>query len=106
MGDLFVVPVFHHGGKFIRNLLGELEYVDELVERFPEMDVDHVNFGDMEKLYEDLGYREYRDWDHVANDAIVEGYDEGVNGGNNGGLNGGNDDANLGANGDGDAPVP
>ncbi|MED6142334.1 hypothetical protein PIB30_112632, partial [Stylosanthes scabra] len=61
MGDIFVVPVFHHGGQFFRNPLGELEYVNEEVERFPDMDVDHVNFGDMEKLFFSLGYREYRD---------------------------------------------
>ncbi|MED6160335.1 hypothetical protein PIB30_050526 [Stylosanthes scabra] len=48
-------------GQFIRNPLGELEYVNEVVERFPEMDVDHVNFSDMKKLFLGLGYRKYRD---------------------------------------------
>ncbi|MED6209811.1 hypothetical protein PIB30_058291 [Stylosanthes scabra] len=60
MGDTFVVPIFHHGGQLLQNLLGELEYVNGLVKRFEEMDIDHVNFGDMVKLFESLGYREYR----------------------------------------------
>ncbi|MED6129582.1 hypothetical protein PIB30_109282 [Stylosanthes scabra] len=59
MVDTFVVPVFHHGGQFVRNPLGELEYVNGLVERFEEMDIDHVNFRDMKTLFESLGYREY-----------------------------------------------
>ncbi|MED6224091.1 hypothetical protein PIB30_080426 [Stylosanthes scabra] len=60
MGDTFVVPIFHHGGSFVRNPLGELEYVNELVERFEEMDLDHVNFGNMVKLFEGLRYTKYK----------------------------------------------
>ncbi|MED6211459.1 hypothetical protein PIB30_073820 [Stylosanthes scabra] len=60
MGDTFVVPIFHHGGSFVRNPLGELEYVNGLVERFEEMDLDFVNFGDMVKLFEDLRYTKYK----------------------------------------------
>ncbi|MED6140662.1 hypothetical protein PIB30_095436, partial [Stylosanthes scabra] len=120
MGDIFVVPIFHHGGQFFRNPLGKLEYVNEVVERFPDMDVDHVNFGDMEKLMRgDAGIRELLDylrlnlelefhlyWDHVVNEAIVVEDDGGVQAGNEGGVNGGNDDANVGGNGAGGAAVP
>ncbi|MED6114466.1 hypothetical protein PIB30_080464 [Stylosanthes scabra] len=60
MGDTFMVPIFHHGGSFVRNPLGELEYVNGLVERFEEMDLDFVNFGDMVKLFEDLRYTKYK----------------------------------------------
>ncbi|MED6165946.1 hypothetical protein PIB30_104463 [Stylosanthes scabra] len=123
MGDIFVVPIFHHGGQFFRNPLGELEYVNKVVERFPDMDVDHVNFGDMEKLFFSLGYREYRDvfWldknapefetglNRMRGDAsipIVVEDDGVVQAGNEGGVNGGNDDANVGGNGAGGAAVP
>ncbi|MED6172523.1 hypothetical protein PIB30_050830 [Stylosanthes scabra] len=60
MGDIFVVPIFQHGGSFVRNPLGELEYVNGLVERFEEMDLDYVNFGDMVKLFERLWYTKYK----------------------------------------------
>ncbi|MED6176109.1 hypothetical protein PIB30_084733 [Stylosanthes scabra] len=58
MGDTFA-PIFYHGGDLKRNPLGELEYVNGMVERFEEMDLDMVNFGDMKKLFEGLGYRHY-----------------------------------------------
>ncbi|MED6170667.1 hypothetical protein PIB30_033234 [Stylosanthes scabra] len=61
MGDtFFVVPIFHHRGEFVQNPLGELQYVNGLVERFDKMDIDHLNFGDMVKLFEWLGYTKYR----------------------------------------------
>ncbi|MED6135512.1 hypothetical protein PIB30_047269, partial [Stylosanthes scabra] len=61
MGDtFFVVPIFHHRGELVRNPLGELQYANGLVERFEEMDVDHLNFGDMVKLFEFLSYTKYR----------------------------------------------
>ncbi|MED6195153.1 hypothetical protein PIB30_035368 [Stylosanthes scabra] len=60
MGDTFVVPIFHHGGKLVRNPLGELKYVNGMVERFEEMNLDHVNLGDMEKLLESLRYTKYK----------------------------------------------
>ncbi|MED6112681.1 hypothetical protein PIB30_063743 [Stylosanthes scabra] len=59
MGDTFVVPIFHHGGDFIQSLLGDLVYANGLVERFEEMDIDKVNFEDMKKLFEGLGYRNF-----------------------------------------------
>ncbi|MED6132988.1 hypothetical protein PIB30_024065 [Stylosanthes scabra] len=55
----FVVPIFHHRGELVRNPLGELQYANGLVERFEEMDIDHLNFGDMVKLFEWLGYKKY-----------------------------------------------
>ncbi|MED6186011.1 hypothetical protein PIB30_062641, partial [Stylosanthes scabra] len=59
MGDTFVVPIFHHGGDFIQSPLGDLMYANGLVERFEEMDIDKMNFEDMKKLLEGLGYRNF-----------------------------------------------
>ncbi|RYR21608.1 hypothetical protein Ahy_B03g066917 [Arachis hypogaea] len=52
----FAILIFHHRGKFVRNKLGELSYWDELVERFPEIDLDLMNFFDLKKLFKSLGY--------------------------------------------------
>nr|XP_025662559.1 uncharacterized protein LOC112758174 [Arachis hypogaea] len=60
MDDMYVVPVFHHGGRFARNPNGTLEYTGGKVEKFPKMDLDFVNFGDLVTLFKGLGYASYR----------------------------------------------
>ena len=55
----YLVPVFHHGGHFER-VKGILVYCDEKIEKFPEMDVDLVNFFDLVTLFKGLGYRDYK----------------------------------------------
>ncbi|XP_020975908.1 uncharacterized protein LOC110270817 [Arachis ipaensis] len=60
MVDVFVVPVFHHGGNFVRESNGSLVYKNGKVEKFPEMDLDFVNFGDLIILFKGLGYQSYK----------------------------------------------
>ncbi|RYQ95163.1 hypothetical protein Ahy_B08g090219 [Arachis hypogaea] len=55
-----VVPVFHHGGSFIRDNKGVLVYINGQVKRFPPMDVDLICFFDLKKLFLDLGYHDYK----------------------------------------------
>ncbi|XP_072060521.1 uncharacterized protein [Arachis hypogaea] len=55
-----VVPVFHHGGSFVRDNKGVLVYINGKVERFPPMDVDLICFFDLKKLFLDLGYHDYK----------------------------------------------
>ncbi|MED6114259.1 hypothetical protein PIB30_078620, partial [Stylosanthes scabra] len=55
MATIYVVPVFNVGGYLVRNEAGDLVYAEGRVEKFEEMDIDHVNFGDLVKLYESLG---------------------------------------------------
>ncbi|MED6117365.1 hypothetical protein PIB30_109351, partial [Stylosanthes scabra] len=61
MGELYVVPVFHHGGKFVRHPNGELVYADGDVHRFNtyELDVDTLNLRDMVVMVEELGYKSH-----------------------------------------------
>ncbi|XP_015952487.1 pollen-specific leucine-rich repeat extensin-like protein 1 [Arachis duranensis] len=59
MVDVFVVPVFHHGGSFVRTSDGTRIYQNGKVEKFPEMDLDFVNFGDLITLFKGLGYQSY-----------------------------------------------
>ncbi|MED6165225.1 hypothetical protein PIB30_097552, partial [Stylosanthes scabra] len=56
MATIYVVPVFNVGGYLVRNEAGDLVYAEGRVEKFEEMDIDHVNFGDLVKLYESLGF--------------------------------------------------
>ncbi|MED6220240.1 hypothetical protein PIB30_043043 [Stylosanthes scabra] len=60
MATLWVVPMFHYGGRLARNENDELVYADGYVENFEEIDVDHVNFEDLVKLYKSLGFRGYK----------------------------------------------
>ncbi|XP_057719980.1 uncharacterized protein LOC130934418 [Arachis stenosperma] len=60
MVDVFVVLVFHHGGNFVRGVGGKLVYQNGKEERFPEMDLDFVNFGDLVTLFKGLGYQSYK----------------------------------------------
>ncbi|QHO54799.1 uncharacterized protein [Arachis hypogaea] len=60
MVDVFVVPVFYHGGNFVRESNGSLIYKNRKVEKFPEMDLDFVNFGDLITLFKGLGYQSYK----------------------------------------------
>ncbi|RYR00335.1 hypothetical protein Ahy_B07g088465 [Arachis hypogaea] len=60
MDDMYVVPVFHHGGRFARKPSGTLEYIGGKVEKFPKMDLDFVNFRDLVTLFKGLGYASYR----------------------------------------------
>ncbi|MED6143955.1 hypothetical protein PIB30_010909, partial [Stylosanthes scabra] len=110
-----VFSIFHHRGELVRNPLGELQYANGLVDRFEEMDIDHLNFRDMVKLFEwlglrgDDGIRELIDylrmnrvsvfhlyWDYVINEPIFADDADGVNDGNQGGdVQGGFDAAGL-----------
>ncbi|MED6114490.1 hypothetical protein PIB30_080742 [Stylosanthes scabra] len=60
MATMWVVPVFHYGGKLVRDASGELVYAAGYVEKFEEMDVDHVNYEDLVKLYKSLGFRGFK----------------------------------------------
>ncbi|MED6138821.1 hypothetical protein PIB30_078094, partial [Stylosanthes scabra] len=48
--DGFVVPVFHHGGRFERGPNSDQYYVGGQVERFEAMDVDFVFKKALEEL--------------------------------------------------------
>ncbi|MED6172289.1 hypothetical protein PIB30_048719 [Stylosanthes scabra] len=95
MGDTFVVPIFHHGGNFIQNLLGELEYANGMVERFEDMDLD-MNALEFEtglnRLERDDGIRELIDhlimnlefefhlyWEHGLIQVIWHGVAQSIN---------------------------
>ncbi|MED6173055.1 hypothetical protein PIB30_055703 [Stylosanthes scabra] len=56
MATIYVVPVFHVGGKLFQNEDGVLVYEGGKVEKVEEMDIDHLNFGDLVKLLETLGF--------------------------------------------------
>ncbi|XP_020962993.1 uncharacterized protein LOC110264862 [Arachis ipaensis] len=60
MVDIYAVLVFYHGGHFGRGPSGTLEYIGGKVEKFSEMDLDFVNFGDLVTLFKGLGYATYR----------------------------------------------
>ncbi|MED6119862.1 hypothetical protein PIB30_015605 [Stylosanthes scabra] len=65
MDDGFDVPIFHHGGKFERDINGDRYYVDGKMERFKALDVDLVFKKALEKLAKDLGYMKLNDmWWH------------------------------------------
>ncbi|XP_020976842.1 uncharacterized protein LOC110271078 [Arachis ipaensis] len=71
MTDRYVIFVFHHGRKFVSNGNGGLVYVNRKVEKFPEMDIDFINFDDLVKLYEGIGYPDYKAiywFDNTASD--------------------------------------
>ncbi|RYR59700.1 uncharacterized protein [Arachis hypogaea] len=75
MAEYFVVPVFHHGGKFVRDSEGYMSYMDGKVKRFPPMDLDYVNFFDLVVLFKELGYVEYKEmywYDILASDIESE----------------------------------
>nr|XP_029144759.1 uncharacterized protein LOC112710546 [Arachis hypogaea] len=55
-----IVPVFHHGGSFERDEDGALFYRDGSVETFPPLDIDYVNFKDLEEMFKGLGYTSYK----------------------------------------------
>ena len=55
-----IVPVFHHGGWFERDEDGALFYRDGSVETFPPLDIDYVNFKDLEEMFKGLGYTSYK----------------------------------------------
>ncbi|MED6142772.1 hypothetical protein PIB30_000332 [Stylosanthes scabra] len=70
MATLWVVSVFHYGGRLERNENNELVYNDGYVEKFEELNVDHVNFDVLVELYKSLGFRGFtrlfwRDWNAV-----------------------------------------
>ncbi|MED6118565.1 hypothetical protein PIB30_003780 [Stylosanthes scabra] len=43
----FVVPVIHHGGRFLRAANGELSYTDGIVKKYKEIDIDFLNKEDL-----------------------------------------------------------
>ncbi|MED6146995.1 hypothetical protein PIB30_039953 [Stylosanthes scabra] len=57
MATVCVVLVFNYGGKLVRNGNGELVYADRYVQKFEDMDVDHVNIEEFVKMYKSLGFR-------------------------------------------------
>ncbi|MED6161676.1 hypothetical protein PIB30_062960, partial [Stylosanthes scabra] len=62
MGTHYAVPVFHHGGNFIRYPNGELVYADGEVKRFDDLDldIDHINMGNLVVMLDDLGYKNHK----------------------------------------------
>ncbi|RYR79072.1 hypothetical protein Ahy_A01g003940 [Arachis hypogaea] len=56
----YVVPVFHHGGHFVRDNQGVLLYIDGKVNKFPKMDIDLICFFALETLFKGLGYLDYK----------------------------------------------
>ncbi|MED6107483.1 hypothetical protein PIB30_014581 [Stylosanthes scabra] len=60
MATIYVVPVFNVGGNLVRNEAGVIVYEGGKVEKLEEIDIDHVNFGDLEKLLETLGFMSYK----------------------------------------------
>ncbi|XP_072060263.1 uncharacterized protein [Arachis hypogaea] len=60
MVDVFVVPMFHHGGNFVRESNRSLVYKNGKVKKFPKMDLDFVDFGDLITLFKGLGYPSYK----------------------------------------------
>ncbi|RYR47733.1 hypothetical protein Ahy_A07g033690 [Arachis hypogaea] len=56
----WVTPVFQHGRSFVKDNKDELLYLNGNVKRFPPMDLDLVNYFDLKKLFEDLGYHEFK----------------------------------------------
>ncbi|RYR26471.1 hypothetical protein Ahy_B02g060713 [Arachis hypogaea] len=55
----FVVPVFYHGGHFVRDNKGVFLYLDEKVKKFSKIDVDLICFFDLQILFKELGYLNY-----------------------------------------------
>nr|XP_029143766.1 uncharacterized protein LOC112701274 isoform X2 [Arachis hypogaea] len=55
-----VIPVFHHGGSFVRDNKGVLVYVNGEVKKFFPMDIDLICFFVLKKLFLDLGYHDYK----------------------------------------------
>ncbi|XP_072086128.1 uncharacterized protein [Arachis hypogaea] len=58
--EYFVVPIFHHGGHFVRDNKGVLLYINGKVSKFPEMDIDLLCFFDLKTLFKSLGYHDYK----------------------------------------------
>ncbi|QHO38999.1 uncharacterized protein DS421_4g125240 [Arachis hypogaea] len=56
----WVIPVFQHGGSFVKDDKVELLYLNGNVKRFPPMDLDLVNLFDLKKMFEELGYQKYK----------------------------------------------
>ncbi|QHO31490.1 uncharacterized protein DS421_8g241950 [Arachis hypogaea] len=56
----WVIPVFQHGGSFVKDNKGELLYINGNVKRFPPLDLDLVNYFDLKKMFEELGYHAYK----------------------------------------------
>ncbi|MED6188493.1 hypothetical protein PIB30_086481 [Stylosanthes scabra] len=54
--NLYVVPVFHHGGTLVTLPNGSVRYVDGKVKKYPPMDIDFVNWKDLETLGKQIGY--------------------------------------------------
>ncbi|MED6187523.1 hypothetical protein PIB30_077231, partial [Stylosanthes scabra] len=57
--DVFLVPVFYHGGRLEVMANGQRCYAGGEVEKFPPMDVDFVNKEDLLVLVRELGYLEH-----------------------------------------------
>ncbi|XP_020964255.1 uncharacterized protein LOC110265593 isoform X2 [Arachis ipaensis] len=56
----FAIPIFHHGGHFVRDNKGFLVYIEGKVEKFPKMDIDLICFFDLQTLFKCLGYLDYK----------------------------------------------
>ncbi|MED6179007.1 hypothetical protein PIB30_112992 [Stylosanthes scabra] len=59
--SIYVVPVFHHGGRFVTRADGSVRYVDGRIKRYPSMDIDFVNWKDLEELGKEIGYLKFKD---------------------------------------------
>ncbi|MED6206871.1 hypothetical protein PIB30_030641 [Stylosanthes scabra] len=75
MDSVFVKPIFHVHGRFVRNDYGVYIYADGQAEKFDSMDIDFVNYGDLLKLLEGIGYKKIKkmQWYDVAEDDLEAG---------------------------------
>ncbi|MED6213473.1 hypothetical protein PIB30_093786 [Stylosanthes scabra] len=75
MADVYVKPVFHVGGSYVKNDYGLLIYADGKVEKFAPMDIDFVNYGDLLKLLEEIGYKNVKNmkWYDFTEDDFERG---------------------------------
>ncbi|MED6212170.1 hypothetical protein PIB30_080611 [Stylosanthes scabra] len=67
--------VFHVHGRFVRNDYGVYIYADGQAENFDPMDIDFVNYGDLLKLLEGIGYKKIKkmQWYDIAEDDLEAG---------------------------------
>ncbi|MED6189868.1 hypothetical protein PIB30_100225 [Stylosanthes scabra] len=72
MASIFVKPVFHVARRFLRTEDGVYVYDDGKTEKFAPMDIDFVNYGDMVKLLEEIGYNKFKkmQWYDFAEDDL------------------------------------
>ncbi|QHO33737.1 uncharacterized protein DS421_9g260850 [Arachis hypogaea] len=56
----WVIPAFQHEESFVKDNKDELLYINGNVKKFPPLDLDLVNYFDLKKIFEELGYHAYK----------------------------------------------